>query len=88
MHMVSLTSQATHEDVYDQVEINPFVYQHWVDALGEFAASVRIRNGLQQVVSIDEESWHLNDAGDLVISASIDKEMIQMIVPRGLWEWL
>lgn len=86
--MVSVARQTKFDDLQSRVEINPLIYQHWVDALGEFASSVRIREGLQQVVTIDEESWDLNDAGDLVITASISQEVIQMIVPRGLWEWL
>ena len=85
--MMNLIMQAKLEDVYGQVEVNPLIYQHWVDALGEFASSVRIREGLR-FVAIDEESWGLNDAGDLIITASIGEEMIQMIVPKGLWEWL
>jgi len=76
------------DDITDKVEVNPLVYQHWVDALSEFASSVRLRQGLSSVVEIAEERWHLNDDGDLVITATIDMESMQMIVPRGLWEWL
>ncbi len=76
------------EDVSDKVDINLLIYLHWVDALGEFASSVRVRRGLRRLVTIDDEKWYFNAAGDLVISASIGKESIQMVIPRGLWEWL
>lgn len=76
------------DDVSDKVEVNPLVYQHWVDALSEFASSVRLRQGLSSVVKIAEERWELNNDGDLVITATIEMESMQMIIPRGLWEWL
>ncbi len=76
------------EDISDKVEINPLVYQHWVDALSEFASSVRLRQGFSCVVKIAEERWELNSDGDLVITATIEMESMQMIIPRGLWEWL
>lgn len=75
-------------DISDKVEVNPLVYQHWVDALSEFASSVRLRQGFSSIVEIAEEKWQLNDDGDLVITAIIEMESMQMIVPRGLWEWL
>lgn len=76
------------DDISDKVEVNPLVYQHWVDALSEFASSVRLRQGFSSVVNISEERWQLNNEGDLVITATIEMESMQMMVPRGLWEWL
>ncbi|OGR28429.1 MAG: hypothetical protein A2X79_01255 [Desulfuromonadaceae bacterium GWB2_53_15] len=86
--MANIVLSKDFEDLSDKVEVNPLVYQHWVDALSEFASSVRLRNGFSSVVEIAEENWHLNDDGDLVITATIEMESMQMIVPRGLWEWL
>jgi len=76
------------EDVSAKVDINPLIHLYWLDALGEFASSVRARQGLRSIVTIDEETWYFNAAGDLVISASIEMETIQMVIPQGLWEWL
>ena len=76
------------ENISGKVELNPFIHLFWLDALADFASSVRIRIGLRQIVKIDDEIWYINSAGDLVISASIEPETICMVIPRGLWEWL
>jgi hypothetical protein len=86
--MANIVLPKDFDDISDRVEVNPLVYQHWVDALSEFASSVRLRQGFSSVVKITEEKWKLNDDGDLVITATIDMESMQMMVPRGLWEWL
>ena len=86
--MAKIVLSKERNDISDKVEVNPLVYQHWVDALSEFASSVRLRQGLSSIVKIADEKWQLNDDGDLVITAIIEMESMQMIVPRGLWEWL
>jgi hypothetical protein len=86
--MAKIVLSKDRNDISDKVEVNPLVYQHWVDALSEFASSVRLRQGFSSIVEIAEEKWQLNDDGDLVITAIIEMESMQMIVPRGLWEWL
>lgn len=86
--MAKIVLSKDRNDISDKVEVNPLVYQHWVDALSEFASSVRLRQGLSSIVKIADEKWQLNDDGDLVITAIIEMESMQMIVPRGLWEWL
>ncbi|MFA7061031.1 MAG: hypothetical protein WC156_09455 [Pedobacter sp.] len=86
--MAKIVLSKDRNDISDKVEVNPLVYQHWVDALSEFASSVRLRQGFSSIVEIAEEKWELNDDGDLVITAIIEMESMQMIVPRGLWEWL
>ena len=86
--MAKIVLSKERNDISDKVEVNSLVYQHWVDALSEFASSVRLRQGLSSIVKIADEKWQLNDDGDLVITAIIEMESMQMIVPRGLWEWL
>jgi len=76
------------ENISGKVDLNPFIHIYWLDALSEFASSVRIRIGFNRMVKIDNEVWYVNTAGDLVISASIEPETICMVIPRGLWEWL
>jgi len=76
------------KDVSGKVDLNPFIHLYWLDALGEFASSARLRIGFRRMVTIDDEIWYINPAGDLVISASIELENIRMVIPRGLWEWL
>jgi hypothetical protein len=79
---------AQRENVSDKVNINLFIHIFWLDALAEFAISVRLRRGFRRMVRIDDEVWYVNPAGDLVISASIEPETICMVIPRGLWNWL
>jgi hypothetical protein len=76
------------EDVSGKVDLNPIIHLYWLDALGEFASSARLRMGIHRIVIIVDESWHVTAAGDLVISASIEPETIRMVIPRSLWEWL
>ena len=83
-----MTHDEQMKDVSGKVDLNPFIHLYWLDALGEFASSARLRRGICRMVTIDDETWHINPAGDLVISASIELETIRMVIPRGLWEWL
>ncbi len=85
---VSMIHDEQMKDISGKVDLNPFLHLYWLDALGEFASSARLRTGFSYVVTIDDERWYINAAGDLVISASIEPDTIRMVIPRGLWEWL
>ena len=88
VHWVAMTLDEHMKDVSDKVDLTPFIHLYWLDALGVFAASARLRIGLRRIVTIDDEIWFINHDGDLVMAASIGPEALRMVIPRGLWEWL
>jgi len=74
-------------NVLPQVAIRPDMEQHWFDALCQFANMMRMQNGINHVVSIENEEGFIDNAGVLVIKVNVSTETLQMSLPAGTWGW-
>lgn len=81
---------ATHpkqQDVLENVVIRPDFYQHWFEALGQFASMLRLQNGMGHVIHIEKEMGFINAEGELTLITGVSDETLQMSFPAGTWEW-
>ena len=73
--------------ILEEVVIRHDIKQHWFEALGQFALLLRFQRGLNHVIQIKNDEGFVNSAGELVISAKVSSETLQMAVPAESWEW-
>jgi hypothetical protein len=80
-------AQPKQHDVLDNVVIRPDFYQHWFDALGQFAGMMRLQKGMNFVVNIEKEKGYISAEGELTLVVGVSDETLQMAFPAGTWDW-
>jgi hypothetical protein len=86
--MFNIAPQQNCRTVLSDIVIRPDLEQHWFDVLGQFAGIMRLQNGMQHVVSIENEKGFITCSGELIVSVEMNSEgTLQIAFPAGTWEW-
>lgn len=82
-----IPQQLADRNVLAEVKIRPDLELHWLDALGQFASMLRLQHGMKQFIEISAENGVINSAGELVVTAGVHNETLQIAFPAGTWNW-